>query len=436
MRRVWPTLRCSPGGRCSHSTRRRAGRRRAWVAWVLLLGPAIGCRPAGPPGEATEDAPRPVAASEADFSIPPIPTCSEIPCAVPGADRPRPRDVEDRDEELRGRIVDERGEPVRARVAVHDSPVEVVVHDSPLEESTAAGAFVAVAGTRADGAFALRVPPWSPDHHVRFVVVESRGGFRVLSAADLPSGSAADIALWSVRALPLAINLPEVPREGMYVRMVVDDGDDGETHWAEHTLVRSGRLASRDLSDSSGGLLALRADGSILRATVLVPVGEVRVGVTVERRARSDLEGRNADAAAYGIAINDLALQVAPGAGPLGEQSLWVPAPDSAPLEIAGPNPPCLNRWSVYLRRLGGTGRWLDNEDRQALRRFAPTVRVSSVAPGTYTIGSEPECRQTFEVRPGRPQRVRPRRQCEVGCMTGHPVCGVRHDLPPGIAAP
>lgn len=359
----------------------------------------------------------PLTPESADPSKQPVPSCSEIPCAVPGADQPIGGDSRSPVEVFFGRVLDDRGEPLRARVAVFDR--------CPDDCPSGGPAFVAAGGTQADGSFAVPTPQWGPDATSwRTLVVESRGGFRSLSAWELP----AEIVVPSVRALPLAIQLPEPPgREGVAVSMEIEWGPREHSEpWTAHGLVGwGGDLGHGSLEDGSGGLLTLSAEGSVLRATVLVPVGEVRIGVSLDRLTSNGSGARSARAS-YGEAIDDLELQVPPGEGPLAERSLMVPPAHAVRLSIAY-RPErwqhCM-RWITSLRRVGGVARVIGAD----LTRGADQLAVPA---GTYEIGMDPECREVVEVQPGHPLTVTLGRECLVRCLPGIPFCGFGVDSNP-----
>jgi hypothetical protein len=280
------------------------------------------------------------------------------------------------------------------------------------------GAFLAATGTRPDGSFVLRAPPRSPDDRRTFVV-ESREGFRTLEAAEFPSGASQNVVIHAVRALPLKIRLPEPPRESTRASLVIErTGDQGMSErWAQHTLRDpEGALGRRGVVDSVGGLVSVTMDGSELRATVLVPVGEVRVGLTLEHLRP-----------APGLTMNDLALSVRPGVGPLGERSLPVPHPQAGTLEVRyrpGHQEGC-QLWFT-LRREGGVRRALPAN---TYRASGMTLRMPAIAPGRYELGDAADCIETFEVPAGETRVVTVRRACAVSCT--HSYCGYSEQLSP-----
>lgn len=337
-----------------------------------------------------------------------IPDCSEIPCLIQGTDRargivensPSVADV------FHGWIRDQSGRPVKARISAFDQSY------SPGSQYGSNGAFVAAVGTRPDGSFVLRAPRPSPGYD-RMFVVESREGLRRLEPSELPSGRPQHIVVQPVRALPLSILLGARPggAEETWASVVIErTGEERGEVWARHTLLSGGSLGRRRPTDSVGGLASVSMEGSELRAIVLVPVGQVRVGVTLEQ-ARAPSGGR---AQPRWIATNDHPLSVATGAGPLDELSLPVPHPEAGTLEIRyRPVSPDSCRLSFRLRRVGGVLRVFGANTYQA-RGMA--LRLPAIAPGVYELGDATDCVETFDVPAGGTRIVTVRDPCAVDC--------------------
>lgn len=385
---------------------RRGHREPCWLlGFVLTASAAVGVACTSPPPEPSPGEPPSKLMTIAAGSLPaPPPSCEDIPCAVPGAARGGhlfnkhaiPEDVP------RGRVIDERGEPVHARIAVFDQPVD------------RAGGFLAACGTRRDGSFVFPAPAREPGNE-RTIVVESRGGFRNLRPDDLPSGAQHDVVLHQVRALPLSIPLLEPAGDSTRIWVVVERHDEaGSEHWAQHTLWDYGSdLGRRRVGDSVGGLVSVSDAGDRVRATVFVPVGQVRVGVTLERRPSRDA-GERDEAHSAGLLFNDLDLLVVPGVDPLPERSLPVPHLAASTLEIRlRPSPGLLECWPGFtLRRAHGVRRSLVANS----RRGGWALRLPSIPPGTYALGDAPDCMETFEVPASGAHEVDVRRECAVSC--------------------
>jgi hypothetical protein len=290
-------------------------------------------------------------------------------------------------------VLDDRGKPVRARVAIYDEP-------DPFGPAVGEeGGFVSASGTRRDGSFIIASPsllPWRE----RRLLVESRDARRSIGGID-SLGGYHDIVLPRARPLTLSISLREPPGETARVWLDVRRLDDrGTEPWASHTLLDAG-VPGRRHGDDLGGLMSVSLEETRIRTTVLVPVGRIELTVTVQPRAAS------------GTLFNGLGFVVPSGTGPLAERALSVPNENAGALEVrfVGDAARCMPRFT--LRDVGGHAR---RYQATTLLERGWALNLTAIPPGKYQIGSAADCVESFDVPPNGTRRVTVRRGCAVDC--------------------
>ena len=370
-----------------------AERARALAAALVLL---TGCGDPDPTGSE----PRPSVVSDLPAAAP---SCAEVPCAAPElVEPPASEDAANEARVLRGRVRDERGEPLSpARVLlVHaretDEPqfphVVRVLHPwrpsagggrrlhGPLEVSV-----VAASGTNEEGELELReASDAAPD--ARFLVVEHGGRGRTI---ELTGTAAFDIVL--PRTVTMSVLVPASvgsPTPALAVVSVFWSGLDGEERWSVNPLVPEGRDGDVERTvplpfSAFGGRLATGTrehdPPEPVRAQLEIPVGEVRVSVQ---------DGRTSNHASLTVAVGDAPAVVLP-----------LRHPEAATLTLR------LHEHAdaavPHFFRV-----WQHPEDSQdlALSESAVSRTLRHLAPGSYIIDVDSvttgPCRQFVELAP------------------------------------